>query len=120
MGAFGPCLVAGFSFGKLVAGLITKRQVMKIFNGTSKIGQLFVLLLITSPFWGIPLYNYYQERQRCESDVIFQPATESVIGSSVWDKNKQGEAEHYVWFGSSRKFKTHAEAVQYCLEHGNE
>ncbi len=76
-----------------------------------------VVAILTSPFWGYWLYSSYEERQKCEGEVVFHPATQSVSGSSVWT-DQQGKAEYYTWGASSfgrREFKTKAEAVEYCL-----
>lgn len=93
----------------------------------SRSAKVFIVLLVTFPFWGQAVYwgyrwvsSKYEVRSECESQIVFYPATESVSGTSGWT-DKQGESEHYVW-GSGlleRKFKTKGEAIAYCIGYKN-
>ncbi len=59
-----------------------------------------------------------EDRKFCESIVTYHPKTESVQGPAGSNAfaSKQGEEEHYQYFGSQSKFKTKQEAIKKCIK----
>jgi hypothetical protein len=62
-----------------------------------------------------------EDRRFCESMVSYHPKTESVQGPAGSNSfaSKQGEEEHYKYFGSKDKFKTKQEAIKKCMKRYN-
>lgn len=58
--------------------------------------------------------NWWIPRQECSSLVDYHPATQSVDTGNAFT-SKQGEAEHYSFFG--QKFKTKNSAVNNCMRY---
>lgn len=88
-----------------------KEKGRKAFIDPVQVKSLIAIVVLVAV--GIGYFNYFkpytEAKERCESRVIYQPAiTES---DNVF---QPAEGEHYLY--GRKKFKTKAEALDYCVD----